>query len=116
MKTDNELIAEFHHESTGWTVANGLKALSVTVGPNIHGGTDGVLIYNFQYDKDWNLLMPVVEKIYQIKSSNNQTGRILLSLLDQAYNDFSVIDRIGPIHKATVNFIKWYNETKQQEK
>jgi hypothetical protein len=102
MKTDNELIAEFHHESSAWTIAYGVRALTKPIGPNIHGGTDGCLIYNFNYDKDWNQLMPVVEKI----SKHEWASQRSLALQDLPIMGTS----ISEVYSKVVEAIKWYNQ------
>ena len=66
----------------------------------------------YQYDRDWNLLMEVVEKIYQtnlyydkyidFNSSMFDSGRIELSTnINQVYND-------------CVKFINFYNKQKKE--
>ena len=98
MKTDNELIAEFM----------GLPLTKMQ--PEFSEGRKlkEVPFMNWKYHISWDWLMPVIEKCYQHPNA-------ILTKIDDAYNDFSVIDRIGPVHKAVVEFIKLHNQQPTQQ-
>lgn len=75
-------------------------------------GNDIVSIDNLEYQKDWNLLMEVVEKI-------NNTGRFEVVIrygfcyitdgLEELTLSFPEKNTIYAVYKAVVEFIKWYN-------
>lgn len=75
------------------------------------------------YRMDWNLLMPVVEKIdklYDAAFPGNEEfiRRILLKEepLDGPYMDVVALPLATPIdevYKAVLSFIEWYNNQKQ---
>lgn len=85
-KTDNELIAEFM----------GLKK-SVVFGKVIYGE---FAVYD--YDKKWDWLMPVVEKITPIAKNVGQQA-----WFDTGY--FLLDGNIKVVHERVVKFIRWYN-------
>jgi hypothetical protein len=66
---------------------------------------EGICKY-VQYSTDWNWLMEVVQKCYEIDFDydNNYIGDITCELTN--------VD-IGGTYEAVVNFIEWYNEQKQ---
>ena len=118
--SDNELIAEFmgleHREETAvlqrrylWT--DGYRRLFHPVS-------------KLRFDTSWDWLMPVVEKIEKLYSdafpSNEEFVRRILAKenpLDGPYMDvvgLPLSTSISEVHKAVVDFIKWYNQTKQQ--
>lgn len=74
-------------------------------------------IENMPYDKDWNLLMPVVEKIHSLDFPNVgiQIERFRTTLTSQGcwlqyfYNK-QCGGKIGATHMAVLEFVKWYNE------
>ncbi len=91
MKTDNELIEEF------W-VSQGGK-------PNM--GAD-----LWFYESDWNMLMPVVEKIGKLDENfliaNDQPETPVRLMMTTP-----IFEPIQVVHYRVVKFIKWYNENKK---
>ena len=86
----------------------------------------------YQYDRDWNLLMEVVEKIENIKIKDYSISTditddktfinvwhygdggkwsILISNLNEEYKDFNKMQRT---YKAVVKFINFYNKQKEE--
>ena len=86
----------------------------------------------FNYHSDWNILMPVIEKIEntKIKDYNISTDitddktfinvwhygdggkwSILISNLNEEYKDFNKIQRT---YKAIIEFINFYNKQKEE--
>ena len=59
------------------------------------------IIYNPNYDGDWNQLMPVIEKILLIATELNDLEKFSI-ITDQ-------VPYINEVYKAVVEFIKWYN-------
>jgi len=97
------------------------KLIAEFMGRKLH--TDGISWFdgNFKVSKykDWNSLMPVVEKIDTL-GYDTVISRISINIS-------KILDRDNPIisivcgniskkkeivHKAVVEFIKWYNENK----
>jgi hypothetical protein len=99
-KSDNELIAEFmgmeHCKNADCIAAN-----------NLHWNTGHEFIprASLKYDKSWDWLMPVVEKIAEYRLTYpEQTAKVC---------DMKIVVGIQYLHAAVVNFIKFYNTTKQ---
>ena len=86
----------------------------------------------YQYDRDWNLLMEVVEKIENTKIKDYSISTditddktfinvwhygdggkwsILISNLNEEYKDFNKMQRT---YKAVVKFINFYNKQKKE--
>ena len=86
----------------------------------------------FNYHSDWNILMPVVEKIENIKIKDYSISTditddktfinvwhygdggkwsILISNLNEEYKDFNKMQRT---YKAVVKFINFYNKQKEE--
>ena len=86
----------------------------------------------FNYHSDWNILMPVVEKIENIKIKDYSISTditddktfinvwhygdggkwsILISNLNEEYKDFNKIQRT---YKAIIEFINFYNKQKEE--
>lgn len=64
-KTDNELIADFLYGESARTVALGYAGYSVSVGDNMG---KIILLKDMHFEKSWEWLMPVVEKIHKSKT------------------------------------------------
>jgi len=63
-----------------------------------------------EYHESWDWLMPVVEKIEELQRSSSSQEDYKYYLIVLSYPIYSEIDTI---HKAVVEFIKWYNEAKK---
>ena len=135
MEENNRLIAEF----MGWSThpKHGDKYL-------INKSKDRVnlpwysecnweaSLREFNYHSDWNILMPVVEKIENIKIKDYSISTditddktfinvwhygyggkwsILISNLNEEYKDFNKMQRT---YKAVVKFINFYNKQKEE--
>ena len=129
---NNKLIAEFM----------GVFDKILSTG-NIHSWSDAPFYYTTEdtkgkviknickyskYDSDWTWLMPVVEKIEQLKNGYGFTFSVKISgnyCTIESYN-YSLIVRIvecnnitkfKSVYNACIEFIKWYNEqNKNNEK
>jgi hypothetical protein len=113
MKTDNELIAEFmgipYRKEYGPFSGEEYTAVKLTKNANW-------LIAH--YNKSWDWLMPVVEKI---EDENPGTYfriyrkkcivRTMKSLI--VFQKEVSATRIEAVYKAVVEFIKWWNENKK---
>lgn len=69
-----------------------------------------MLEHEFKYHKDWNWLMPVVEKINNDISNYHKSIYILEQ--KDCFWDLKIISTKETVFKAVVDFIKWYNENK----
>jgi hypothetical protein len=84
----------------------------------VSGDTPEKVIEEFSksamYDRDWNWLMPVVEKIesinYKVVIQNNSCS-IEMIILDDIFCQ-SENSKIEAVYKACVELIKWYNRQK----
>jgi len=76
------------------------------------------------YSKDWNALMPVVEKIEElgfIVEISKFTTEIdvlnekleILNLVSIRENNSEESTKIKKTYRAVIKFIKWYNENKK---
>jgi len=121
----NELIAVF----MGGKLS---KKTSPIIAPHWKGLEFGSKIYDLYYDKRWDWLMPVVEKIEltnrvndkeyypymvsiwknccQISDGNN--GIIITTVYAEKVGN----GKIAATYKAVVEFIKWYNKQNESNK
>lgn len=99
----------------------------------LHGPNDNQCIINgaemnasdIPYDSDWNLLMPVVEKIEKLprKITIKYMGELRWNEVKTTYDEslfFNVIDKqvnmttdIKRVYTSTVEFLEWYNKNKK---
>lgn len=108
-KTDKELVAEFMEGRIAY-VSYGKKDVWVFPFREDEGGSDELL-----FDKSWDWLMPVVEKIHKL---NDDSGNELIAKYDEVNHDVDIfrLSIAAPksiVYKGVVEFIKWY---KQQAK
>lgn len=61
----------------------------------------GISIDQLNYNKDWNLLMPVVEKINKLSDDWPRATESIWSL--------PIITPIDKVWQAVIEFINWYN-------
>jgi hypothetical protein len=115
-KTDNELIAEF----MGFCMPDGERYYVVPAEyKNLTYNEDIIEDNNRQlfFSESWDWLMPVVAKIEQTLDPQVYAVEIHIGAGCRIYadgKDFDVVgDGIECVHQAVVDFIKWYNETKQ---
>jgi hypothetical protein len=99
MTDSNRLVAEFYYGKDNWTVANGFRAMSVQIDE-----TKGYLVYDFEFDEKWDLLMPVVEKLYDVIDEHSKAfeGLTLFEL--------GIAAPIDMVYEHAVEAIKWYNQ------
>lgn len=102
MKESNILIAEFigftYETNIGW-YDNAMSMPQV-----VYDVKQGNCFEELLFDKSWDWLMPVVEMI----KDNSLDEEHLVNIIDDALTDCSLIGT----YDAVVEFIKWYNETK----
>lgn len=140
IKEGNKLIAEFCHVGH-WQVwrKNGYKphwstayisAEAATEAARIHYGIDAdelePVFIAPKYHLDWSELMPVVEKIegkeidlvISVVIKNNQCGiyRYKGSDYEKNISRIKAASKIEATWEAIVEFIKWYNNHKQEIK
>ena len=94
----NKLVAEFD----GWVIDNSFPDKDRTYIKN--GGIE--LDTTFKYHTSWDWLMPVVQKICKLHRPSKEY--FLIEKLYQSCFDNTPIKT----YKAVVEFIKWYNENK----
>tara|TARA_R110002050_G_scaffold185696_4_gene319790 strand:- start:530 stop:931 length:402 start_codon:yes stop_codon:yes gene_type:complete len=109
-KTDNELIADFMGIEEAYN-PNGNDWVLKTTTPDVNGDTDILESYKgneLQYHSSWDWLMPVTEKISDIKGwSLNST----LEWLSESQDRDGLYDIEG-IFQAVVEFINQINKEK----
>lgn len=66
----------------------------------------------YQYNRDWNQLMSVVEKIFKDFYKLNPCPIHLKINIEKALNEVN----IEAVYNACVEFIKWYNQNLEKEK
>lgn len=105
---NNKLIAEFMGEQ--FTDSSGVvQGLNYKLIEKKHGeGNNG-----FRFHTCWNWLMPVVEKIQKLYEecvdyNNQMPGDYYYKVLDKGISTPREI-----IYQAVVEFIKWYNQNKE---
>lgn len=110
--TDNELIAEFMGAKSRKIITMDETFIVYDFGAHTYE-VDGL-----NYDKSWDWLMPVVEKIellqyeFEIASSGTQIISTAYSEGDY-YDEFTTYDskeetKIQVVYKAIVKFVKWH--------
>lgn len=110
MKSDNEIIAEFMRiKVVEWRFKDGYPSVLY-----VCNNDDAV---DFTHDptayspnRDWNLLMPVVEKIAGMFTSCNEDGEYPeITLQVMCVTNLSIDTSIHTVYRNVVEFIKWYN-------
>jgi len=104
---ENKLIAEF----MGWKVDKSISSahFKKTGGYHLTNGTRTMASNQLQYHTSWDWLMPVVEKIEHTSAYVNVKGcHVKIS----TWVDVNAPTKLEAVHKAVVEFIKWYNEQK----
>lgn len=71
---------------------------------------DFVRLSTLKYNKNWNSLMPVIEKLNT--SIPNLDKSIYVLEQKDCFWDLKITSDINIVYKAVVEFIKWYNENK----
>ena len=97
---NNKLIAEFD----GWREHDTLKGVYVKDEMTLSSNPYAKSL--FSYHTDWNLLMPVVVKIQNIKTINTNGYEVWRFKLHAALCEAD----IKTLYKAVVEFIEWYNQ------
>ena len=110
--TENKLIAEFmgfQETKIGYYDYEEVLTLPYTF--------DNTFDY-LLFDKSWDWLMPVVERIETI-DRGDEKGKFLLHFNSNSVNwnntppTITGINKRHATYKAVVKFIKWYNENKE---
>lgn len=99
--TDNELIAEFMGTRISLVNPGRFYVDHITT---VWPFTPNEL----QYNKSWDWLMPVVEKIFKmdvVVKKRDKSAQIKITLIKGEIS-------IATVHNAVVEFIKWYNANK----
>lgn len=106
--SDNELIAEF----------DGLEIDKFADGSYRYTFTDPITCESYGYAPDelqyhisWDWLMPVVEKINESPKPKRVRWDTISRETDKVL-DLPIYTPIQDVHKAVVEFIKWYNQNK----
>jgi hypothetical protein len=72
------------------------------------------------YDTDWNWLMKVVDKIESLGYVHSIYGNFSTFLKKGTFNELIWVDefrgntKLEAVYISVIEFIKWYNETKQK--
>lgn len=80
----------------------------VKVGPFHYEKTDGFELWHrdeLLFHKSWDWIMPVIEKLRNTDPTRTTQGSMLWQNIIAALTT----TRIEQVHKAVVEFIKWYN-------
>lgn len=127
--TDNELIAEFmglpfmsDPETAPFAHLDGLSRGTTYAA---YGNRDRYkLVRDMAYDKSWDWLMPVVEKISKISTGDDDFYYPRTFAMRDADGNFIFRFNRHPLytaktlievtHAAVVEFIKWYNQNRKQ--
>lgn len=72
------------------------------------GTTDKFKLYEAKFHSEWNWLMPVVHKIYDITDDDTKSFNGLVIF------EIGLATPIDEIFKAVVEFIVWYNNDKSK--
>ena len=104
MKNENKLIAEFMGMTNNVPNDNSIMIFKTSQGNEV------IPIEELKYDTDWNELMPVVGKCFDIADDYNDDD------MHFKLNDALLLTNIGMLYKAVVEFIKSYNEENQLNK
>ena len=109
MKTDNELIAEF----MGFKPYHDSRYGEMWPDPS---RKDNPVVMAMLYEKSWDWLMPVVEKIATINpvqqvSVSTLKTRIWFSVSSkESFIEAQGKSMINKCYNTVVEFIKWYNQ------
>ena len=98
---NNKLIAEFMGANGEFTDIKGDVFLNNI--PNPKGGIMILRVLQLKYNTSWDWLMPVVEKILNLKNTYAQERQMVFN---------SISPDINITYTAIISFIKWYNENK----
>ena len=116
---NNRLIAKFMGMTCGYPNDD-----SVMIQATLRGN-EVVPIESMQYHSSWDWLVPVVEKIENLNTNNDEyytdfyfqatnfVQNYTASFIDRNNLEIAHCDsetRIGATYNAVVEFIKWYNE------
>lgn len=126
MKTDDQIIAEFMGIKF-WKEIQGQKYYKV---PKEHVYANNAGLGQFRYDRSWDWIMPVVQKIeslgygteivaapgYECHISEGTTQGDGGKFFDSISYVENTATKIEAVYKAVVEFIKWYNTTQPQQK
>jgi len=96
MKDNNKLIAEF----MGATLEGGNDIYKIPY-PDKGMAPFRCLSLNLEYDKSWDWLMPVIQKIYEVSDDDNELPLIVRDGLADANFDHT--------YQAVTEFIEWFN-------
>lgn len=100
---NNKLLADFLVENEG-----GLTRLREGVYSTLDEfdmPDDDLILSDLKFDTDWNWLMGVVEKIFNLALELDN-----MEMYDKITDS---IPRIDLVHEACVDFVKWYNNQEQ---
>jgi hypothetical protein len=120
IKEQNKLIAEFmgftNEKNLGW-YDNDMLLSQIVYDLN-----DGNCFDELLFDKSWDWLMPVVEKINSIvidevgtRVTMRSNATLIERVGEERWEAGPIITGEGMLintYKAVIEFIKWYNETK----
>ncbi len=117
---NNKLIAEFMGFKTGMTWLEDGEyetphSQQKWVETGISCGWESVREFfpdEMKFHTSWDWLMPVVEKCFTNQQFNAGSEEDVLIM---KLNDAILTVNINEVHKAVVEFIKWYNENKETE-
>lgn len=113
IKKGNELIADFMGLESFEDSRYG-KLWTNPASDGIHAKT----AFDLKYQKSWDWLMPVVEKIAKMKfrvkiNSNHVDTSVIIQGVEDSESVLNIMYYSRPIeavYTAAVQFIKWYNE------
>jgi len=120
IKENNQIIAEFMGDKISYGCKKSSCACSPIIGAE-KGCENSFSYYSGQYEQSWDWLMPVVEKIEEVEIDR---AKILLEMIGKRakfigeygcryFNDSEGETKLEATYIAVVEFIKWYNEKKE---
>lgn len=97
----NRIIAEF----MGYTQTELSYNEPVFSHPD-HSVITAVPLHLLTYHEDWNLLMPVVEKIFNVTTEDQR------QFSGNSIFEIGLFSPISDVYSAVLEFITWYNSNK----
>lgn len=106
---ENKLIAEFMELKRYWDGRYGW------IYPNPVQGERGSVLGDkgLKYHSSWEWLMPVIEKIEKANYGFKMCRKVVEIYFDDSKEVILTVkenSRLNSLHKAVVEFIKWYNQ------
>jgi hypothetical protein len=106
IEESNELIAKF--------MGNEVAGPGIPMGIWFEDTKDFIQFQDLKYNSSWDWLMPVVEKIEQLRH-NASPGDITFDLMKETIDSALSEARIEYAYQSIINFILWYNKNEENK-